>query len=132
MWRQYFKIIGIKPGVVVYPRPFGKIDFRNDNIDPDLLYQIFEAGHPYLRMTDKGFEHFCGDNKKLVTASNAKQSDNKEESNTKPLFKAKDIVQAIEESTTEDQARYYLGLGKEYKSVQKAFDKKIELLNLGS
>ena len=115
MWRKYFKIKGIRPGVVVYPRPFNEIDFREDNLDPNLLYQIFEAGHPYIKMTDEGFEHFCGD--EMVKDDNDKN---------KSLFKAKDIVQAIDESKTEDQARYYLGLGKDFKSVQKAFDKKIE------
>ena len=114
MWRKYFKIKGIRPGKVVFPG-FGTIDFTNNNIDVDLLRRIFEADMPYLEMTLEGMDYFYG------TQEEEAQPDTVDET----LFKAKDLVKSINESTTEDQARYYFGLGKSYKSVQKAFDKKI-------
>jgi len=117
MWKQYFKLTGIKDGEVIFPVPFGKVDFREDNIDLNKLRLIFEADHPYLKMTDAGMDHFYGDKA-------PKENDN--------VFSAKDLVASIKKATNEDQARYYLGLGKNLSSVQKAFDKRIKELHPGS
>lgn len=119
MWRKYFKIKGIKPGVVHYPRPFNLVDFRRNDLKPEMLKEMYEANLPYIEITDEGIDHFYGQSQPAET----------EEAPDQTLFKAKDIVQAIEEAQDEEQARYFYGLGKEYKSVQKAFDKKLEELN---
>lgn len=119
MWRKYFKIKGIKPGVVHYPRPFNLVDFRRNDLKPEMLKEMYEANLPYIEITDEGIDHFYGQSQPAET----------EEAPDQTLFKAKDIVQAIEEAQDEEQARYFYGLGKEYKSVQKAFDKKLEELD---
>ena len=122
MWRKFFFIKGIRPGVVIYPPPFGSVDFRRDDLDPEMLREIFERDLPYVKMTDAGMDHFY-DNK--VKELREERDEEIEEAQREQLFKAKDLVKAIEDSTTEDQARYYYGLGKQYVSVQKAFDKKL-------
>lgn len=58
MWKTYFKLKKIEPGVVIYPSPFGKVDFSKEKIDLDLLRRIHEAKLPYIEMTDEGKKHF--------------------------------------------------------------------------
>jgi len=112
MWRKYFNIKGIKPGPVVYPAPFNKIDFRSENLNPDTLFAIYEAGHPYLVLTDEGFEHYYGDKKEPVQEQKA-------------VFTAKELIDLIKKSTTKDQAFDYYKLGIQFKSVQKAYESKV-------
>lgn len=129
MWRQYFNIKGIKPGVIVYPRPFNEVDFRDDDLDPEKLLKIYEAGHPYLEITDAGINHFYPD-KMQKALGNTMESIQEVTKNTESsYFTAKDLVAKIQEADNEADARYYYGLGKKYSTVQKAFDKKLEEFN---
>ena len=127
MWKKYFKIIGIKPGVIIYPRPFGRIDFSQDTIDINLLKELVEDDRnlPYLVMTDEGIDHFYDDEP---------DDDNKADikGNESPLFNAKELVKLIKESADEEKIRYYYGLGKQFSSVEKAYNKKITELYQGS
>lgn len=59
MWRKYFKLIKIVPGVVI-TRLFGRIDFRNDNLKISDLLQLYENDFPYLELTDEGRRFFYG------------------------------------------------------------------------
>lgn len=140
MWRQYFNIIGIKPGVVVYPRPFGEVDFRSDNLDLDKLRRVFEADHPYIKMTPAGMDHFYGNQVQELRHEHEAYLESAKADNNKPaytnenghLLKAKDLVAVIQKAQTEEEARYFYGLGKKYTSVQKAYDKKLQELTANS
>jgi len=129
MWRKYFKIKGVKPGVIIFPAPFNKVDLRSDNLDPDMLRRMYEADLPYIKMTDEGIEHFYGDQVKELRHERDDELLNAhieaEAENTQPLFTAKDLVEQIKAAETEEQARYFYGLGKQYRSVEQAFNKKL-------
>lgn len=47
------------PGVMIHPR-FGKIDFRQDDLDLEMLRQIVEARCYYLELTPEGQKEFYG------------------------------------------------------------------------
>jgi hypothetical protein len=53
MWRKYFKLIKLVPGVVV-TRQLGKIDFRSDNLKVSDLQRLYEDDFPYLELTSEG------------------------------------------------------------------------------
>jgi hypothetical protein len=58
MWRRFFRFRMV-PGVMIHPR-FGKIDFRRDDLDVEMLQQIVEAGSYYLELTPEGQKEFYG------------------------------------------------------------------------
>jgi hypothetical protein len=58
MWRRFFRFRMV-PGVMIHPR-FGKIDFRRDDLDMEMLRQIVEAGSYYLELTKEGQKEFYG------------------------------------------------------------------------
>jgi hypothetical protein len=58
MWRKYFRF-KLVPGVMIHHR-FGKIDFRCENLDMDMLKQIVEEGSYYLELTPEGQKEFYG------------------------------------------------------------------------
>jgi hypothetical protein len=58
MWRRFFRFRMV-PGVMIHPR-FGKIDFRRDDLDVEMLRQIVEAGSYYLELTPEGQREFYG------------------------------------------------------------------------
>lgn len=128
MWRKYFKIKGIKPGVVHYPRPFNLVDFRRNDLKPEMLKEMYEANLPYIDITDAGIDYFYPDQNKEVIASDP-DNNREKQSDSQSYFTAKELVVNIQNAETEDEARYYYGLGKKYSTVQKAFDKKVEELN---
>ncbi|HAN19631.1 MAG: hypothetical protein A2X13_14675 [Bacteroidetes bacterium GWC2_33_15] len=129
MWRKYFTIKGIKPGPVVFPAPFNKVDLRRNDLDPDMLRRMYEADLPYIKMTEEGLEHFYSDKVLELRYKNDDElfnaANNAEE--TESLFTAKDLVAKIKDAETEEQARYFYGLGKQYKSVKQAFNKKLQV-----
>lgn len=45
--------------MMIHPR-FGKIDFRRDDLDVEMLRQIVEAGCYYLELTQEGQKEFYG------------------------------------------------------------------------
>jgi len=47
------------PGVMIHPR-FGKIDFRRDDLDVDMLKQVVEGGSYYLELTTEGQKELYG------------------------------------------------------------------------
>ncbi|NQU87940.1 MAG: hypothetical protein HQ541_19500 [Mariniphaga sp.] len=59
MWAEYFKLIGVIPGVLIIPK-FGKIDFRNPNIPVETVKAIYEADCIYIGITPAGKEKFYG------------------------------------------------------------------------
>lgn len=129
MWKKYFKIKGIKPGIIIYPRPFGQIDFRNDNLDINLLKNLVEDDRnlPYLVMTDEGIDHFYDDE-----SDDDNKDDIKGNDETVKEYTAKELVNLIKRSETISEARIYLNRGPNFVSVEKAYAKKYEELNLGS
>lgn len=44
---------------MIHPR-FGRIDFRRDDLDVEMLRQIVEAGSYYLELTPEGQREFYG------------------------------------------------------------------------
>lgn len=44
---------------MIHPR-FGKIDFRRDDLDVEMLRQIVESGSYYLELTPEGQKEFYG------------------------------------------------------------------------
>ena len=67
MWREYFNLVGIVPGKVILPGN-REIDFRNDNLDIQLLLNLFEKDFPYLQLTEKGKQTFYQVEPKKTTA----------------------------------------------------------------
>jgi hypothetical protein len=58
MWRKYFRF-KLVPGVMIHHR-FGRIDFRSDNLDIEILKQIVEGGSYYLELTREGHKELYG------------------------------------------------------------------------
>jgi len=52
MWKQYFKFVKLRPGIVVTVQ-FGEIDFSADNIGIEIIKSLYENGFPYLKMTEE-------------------------------------------------------------------------------
>ena len=59
MWREYFKLIRLKPGRVI-THLCGEIDFRKDNLPLDVLKKLYENDFPYLEITEKGRKELYG------------------------------------------------------------------------
>jgi hypothetical protein len=59
MWRKYFKVIKIVPGVVIVPG-HGRIDFSKDNISVEVCKNLFESDFPYLAITAEGRDFLYG------------------------------------------------------------------------
>jgi len=57
MWKDYFKLVKIVPGIIVVPG-HGKIDFRNEKLPVELCRQLYEKEFPYLELTKDGKEKF--------------------------------------------------------------------------
>ena len=129
MWKKYFKIIGIKPGVIIYPRPFGRIDFSSDNLDINLLKRLVEDDRnlPYLVMTDEGIDHFYDD-----TPDDDNKNDIKGNEEPGKEYTAKELVSLIKKSKTTEEAYLYLNRGHNFVSVEKAYAKRFKELNQGS
>lgn len=103
MWKKFFKLKGIRPGEVIFPR-FGKIDFSREDLDPDLLLKIWEETDcRYLEMTEEGERHFYGLHQKPA----------------KPT--AKELCEAIENAETLEEAEEHYNQGSQYKTVQDAY-----------
>lgn len=48
MWKDNFKLIGIKPGKVI-TRQFGELDFSRDDLPEEQLEELCKSGFPYLK-----------------------------------------------------------------------------------
>jgi len=129
MWKKYFKIIGIKPGVIIYPRPFGRIDFRSDNLDINLLKNLVEDDRnlPYLVITEAGIDHFYDDE-----TDDDNKGDIKGNDETIKEYTAKELISLIKKSETIADAFMYLNRGHNFASVEKAYAKRFYELNQGS
>lgn len=51
-WKEKFRLVGIKPGVVIFPT-YGHVDFARDDLDEGLVDKIYSSGCPYLRKKRK-------------------------------------------------------------------------------
>ncbi len=58
MWRRYFKL-KLVPGVVITQK-FGRIDFKNEKIDIEILRELYEDDFPYLELTEYGKHRLYG------------------------------------------------------------------------
>jgi hypothetical protein len=58
MWRKYFRF-KLVPGVMIHYH-FGKIDFRSENLDIEMLKQIVQEGSYYLELTPEGQKELLG------------------------------------------------------------------------
>jgi hypothetical protein len=140
MWKHFFKIVNIKPGVIIYPRPFGRIDFRSDNLDINLLKNLVEDDRnlPYLVMTDAGIDHFYDDEPDEDTpdieGNDPSTSSGSEKVQSEALedYTAKELIKLIKKSEDIIQVRKYSLYTEKFSSVKKAYNKRIEELNLGS
>jgi hypothetical protein len=59
MWKKYFKVVKIVPGIVIV-HGYGKLDFSSDNISPQVCFELFEKDFIYLEITPAGRDHFYG------------------------------------------------------------------------
>ena len=134
MWKKYFKIKGIKPGVIIYPRPFGRIDFRSNNLDINLLRDLVEDDRnlPYLELTEAGVDYFYDDTPDDDNKTDIPGNDPSISSESEEVFTAKELVKLIKESTDQNELSKYYNLGIEYSSVKKAYNKRIEQIYQGS
>jgi len=57
MWRAYFRLKNIIPGRVHFARQ-GMIDFRQDDLDLQVLLGLVREGSLYLELTPEGEEFF--------------------------------------------------------------------------
>lgn len=128
MWREFFKLKGFRPGILIFPAPYGEIDFSRDHLDINVLKKIVEddRNFPHLQFTKEGEDHFYDDEPDDDNQTDIKGNDHSDtEVLEVSLFGAKELVKLIKESTDEEKVRYYYGLGKQYSSVEKAYNKKI-------
>lgn len=129
MWKKYFKIKGIKPGVIIYPRPFGRIDFRSDNLDINLLKNLVEDDRnlPYLEITKEGIDYFYDDEPDDDNTADIKGNEEQI-----VIYTAKELVKLMKGVQTASEAVELLKKGGEFTSVQKAYNKRIEQIYQGS
>jgi hypothetical protein len=114
MWKKFFKLKGIQPGEVIFPR-VGKVDFSRDDLDPQFLLKLWENDCRYLELTKEGERHFFGLHQNDVeTHGRASQRD------SKPT--AKELCEAIKNAETLEEAKEYYNQGSQYKTVQEAYD----------
>ncbi len=135
MWKKYFKLIGTGPREIINPR-FGSIDFRRNDLDPDFLRRLYEEeDFPYLELTREGEKHFYGlhqeDDLPVETRygmSYSQQEYQEETTNSPPPYpsNARELCQAIEQAETVEEAEKYYRQGSSYKTVQEAFQKKLD------
>lgn len=59
MWRDYFKLKGLKPGRVI-TELCGEIDFSRDNIPVEIIRKLYENDFPYLEITPLGKKQLYG------------------------------------------------------------------------
>lgn len=131
MWRKYFKLKGIRPGEVIFPR-VGKVDFSRDDLDPQLLLKLWENDCRYLELTEEGEKYFFGlhqeKNEPVKTkhASSQKEYQDEITNSPGPELSAKELVSAIENAKTLKEAKEYYDQGSQYKTVQDAYNQFVE------
>lgn len=59
MWKEYFKIIKLKPGRVVTAL-FGELDFSRDDLPLQKVKALYENDFPYLEITELGKQELYG------------------------------------------------------------------------
>ena len=59
MWTKYFTFVKLLRGRVVVPI-HGEIDFSRDDIPVETCTQLYEAGFPYLEITEEGKKKIYG------------------------------------------------------------------------
>ena len=59
MWTDYFNFIKLRRGRVITPS-HGEIDFSRDDISVEICKELFDAGFPYLELTELGKKEFFG------------------------------------------------------------------------
>jgi|SRR6056297_2593289 len=135
MWKKYFKL-KTEPREIINPR-FGSIDFRRDDLDPEFLRRLYEEeDFPYLELTREGEKHFYGlhqedDDHSVETGPGVSysQQEYQEEIINSPSpypSNARELCQAIEQAETVEEAEKYYRQGSNYKTVQEAFQKKLD------
>jgi len=133
MWKKYFKLKGIRPGEVIFPR-VGKVDFSRDDLDPQFLLNLWENDCRYLELTEEGERHFFGlhqkKNEPVETRHALSQSQQKHQdeitNSPGPELSAKELVSAIENAETLEEAKEYYDQGSHYKTVQDAYNQFVE------
>lgn len=118
MWKKFFKLKGIRPGEVIFPR-FGKVDFSRDDLDPQFLLKLWENDCRYLELTEEGERHFFGlhqDQERQGTALSQQPT-------------AKELCEAIEKAETLEEAEKYYNQGSHYKTVQEAYNQYVETMH---
>lgn len=122
MWKKYFKLKGIRPGEVIFPR-VGKVDFSRDDLDPQFLLQLWENDCRYLELTEEGERHFFGLHQDDVETKHASSQSQP----AKPT--AKELCEAIEKAETLEEAKKYYNQGRYYKTVQEAYNQYVETMH---
>ena len=61
MWTKYFTFVKLLRGPVIVPI-HGEIDFSRDDIPVETCRQLYEAGFPYLEITEEGKKEFYREN----------------------------------------------------------------------
>lgn len=59
MWRDYFKLIKLRPGKVI-TFLCGEVDFSKDNLSIEVLKKLYESDFPYLQITQLGKKELYG------------------------------------------------------------------------
>ena len=59
MWRDYFKLIRLKPGKVI-TFLCGEVDFSKPNLSLEVLKKLWESDFPYLQITELGEKELYG------------------------------------------------------------------------
>jgi hypothetical protein len=91
MWQKYFKVVGIVPGPVIFPK-HGRIDFANPNLDLQLVKELFENNCIYLQPTPLGLTEFYG-----VAPDNSNDQEDTQKQTDDPCDSASNTDEYIEE-----------------------------------
>lgn len=59
MWKQYFNLIRIHRGRII-TSSHGELDFSRDDIPVKTCQELYEAGFPYLELTEEGKKELYG------------------------------------------------------------------------
>ena len=59
MWKDYFKLIRLKPGKVI-TFLCGEVDFSKPNLSLEVLMKLWESDFPYLQITVLGKQELYG------------------------------------------------------------------------
>jgi len=120
MWKDKYQVVKIVPGVVVMPG-IGRIDLSSDRIPEETIQRMYDAGCPYLKLKEQREPQIEIPEKEYVPI--VKKDITSEE------ITVSELIILISNCATAEVARKYADMRPDTKSVQKAYNRKLQELN---